>query len=125
MGKSDDGPRSLAVFLTKLEDGEFEQELSKKLHEMGLALDSRLEHSETATGSMIITLKFKADRKAVAIAGDVKSTLPKALRAAHVMWLNAESNFVAENPRQTKLGLREVEAPPAREVPIATEVRGV
>lgn len=117
--EKEEGPRSFAVFLDSLEDGDFARELSKQLHDLGLALDERLETESQACGSMTVSLNFKADKKAVEIKASVSTKHPVAPRAASVCWLTPGSNFSPVNPRQQELPLWGVEGEGGAERPAA------
>jgi hypothetical protein len=55
---------------------------------------------------------------------DIATKEPKAVRTEAVAWLTKGCNPVFENPKQTKLPLVDVSAPPARDVSI-TESKAV
>lgn len=113
--EKDEGPRSFAVFLTQIADGDLDRELSAKLHEVGLALDTEVENVGKAKGEISLTIKFDADRKNVVVSYDAKIKKPAPPRPGTTMWLTPGSNFSPENPRQGKLPLRDVAEVPARE----------
>lgn len=106
-----EGPRSFAVFMRQLADGDAEREASAKLHELLAALR---EEAEAAGGAAKggLTLKFdvKVDKLGqVTINYDVTPKYPKPSRPEARVWLNEGNNVIFENPRQAKLFPREVE----------------
>lgn len=113
-----EGPRSFAVLLTKLRDGEVEAELSEALQKMGKQLAELAYETGKSSGALTLTLSFKADRDGtVDVIADVKLKEPKKKQGRGVFWLTPHGNFAAENPRQTTLPLRPVPAAePTRDV---------
>lgn len=52
----------------------------------------------------------------LAVRADVSITKPKGMPAESLLWPTPEGNLLAEDPRQTKLNLKTVDAEPAREL---------
>lgn len=68
-------------------------------------------------GKLVLTLDVKASTAGtIAIKADVKVTKPKGMPAESLLWPTVEGNLMAEDPRQTKLDLKQVQAEPAREL---------
>ncbi len=53
---------------------------------------------------------------ALAVKAEVSITKPKGLPPESLLWATPEGNLMAEDPRQTKLELRDVTPTPAREL---------
>lgn len=104
------GPRSFAVFVQQLGDGDLNAELSDQLHQLGAALqeESRA-RSDAVVGGLTFKLKAKCDpRGVVHFTWDVKMERPKPKRCGASVWVNREGNFVHDNPKQASLFPREV-----------------
>lgn len=104
------GPRSFAVFIRTLADGEAEEAISGKLYELLAALREAAENKGgSAKGELTLKLSIAVDaRDQVAIKYDVKTKEPAPDHPSAVMWLDKKGHITAENPRQQKLPLREV-----------------
>jgi hypothetical protein len=105
-----EGPRGFAVLLQRIDDGELHEELSTTLQELTEKLTEHAERTEsTAKGSITITLSLAAKANGtVSVEADVKTKEPKAKRPGSVFWVTDGNNLSSENPRQTRLPLREV-----------------
>lgn len=126
--KKDDGPRSFTVFLAQCEDGQLNAELSAQLQRLATTMARHAEHYGAAKGTFSLALSLSMDAMGTTrVKADFKTKEPKAGRLDSTFWLNPSHNFVNENPKQTKLALREVPAPgPARDVGIAErDAKGV
>lgn len=111
MAKNDDeGPRSFSTLLGQLADGEAERDLSEQLLELTKKIqDEALARGDEAKGSLSLKIVITADHKGVATVTytvDVKH--PKRKTSAALYWLTKAGNLTPENPRQTKLPLRDV-----------------
>ncbi len=110
--------RTFGRLLAGLEDGELEAEATHKLHRLTLELIKQAETQAKARGTFTIKLSLVADQGgtvSIDAAIDVKE--PKPTRARTMMWLDKSGSLLNENPKQTKLPLREVPAAkPTREV---------
>lgn len=103
--------RGIGQVLQALEDGQFVADASDKLHELNTKLRKQAEARGKAKGEITIKLKMLADEGgSVNIDGEIAIKEPKPVRARTVAWLTKESVLATENPRQTKLPLREVPA---------------
>lgn len=113
--KKDEGPRSAAVLLQHIDDGELHAELSETIQRVSSELVEIAEHaSGKASGSITLTLKLAAKSNGtVAVSADVKSKTPKVVRPGSTFWLTDGGNLSPENPRQAKLPLKPVEGPTA------------
>jgi hypothetical protein len=111
--EDDASTRSFAVLLTQIDDGSLHAELSEELRKVARELaDYSANHGGKAKGSIIITLGLTADTdNTVSIVGDVKTKTPKAVRPRTITWIDPAGNLVLSNPKQLKLGVREVPAP--------------
>lgn len=107
--KPHEGPRGFAVMLQQVHDGELHGELSAELQKLVALLG---EHStkfqRPAKGAISLTLNITAVGHTVEVVGDVKVKAPKTPRPRSVFWRTDGGNLSVENPRQTKLPLREV-----------------
>jgi len=107
----EEGPRSFAVFLKGLGDGDAEIECSDQLHELGkLLLAESFARGRSVSGELSIRIAFRAEPNGmVSTAYEVKRKDPKRRTTPGVMWLTEGGNFAAENPRQTVIpGVRVV-----------------
>lgn len=115
----EEGPRGFAVLVQQLSDGDCHAEASLALHKLGKAL-LREAHAQRrpVKGELTLKLSLACDaRGVVSVAYDVKRKEPAPARPTATLWLTDQGNLSVDNPRQTKLGLREVSRRgPAREV---------
>lgn len=104
------GPRSFAVFVQQLGDGDLNSELSEAFHKLGCALQNEsLARSEAVGGTLALKLKAKCDpRGVVQFTWDVKMEPPKPKRCGASVWVDRHGHFVHDNPRQKALFPREV-----------------
>lgn len=109
----EEGPRSFAVLLQQVGDGELHDELGAKLQELVAMLKSYSDRFQReGKGSLTLVLNVATlGNGTVTIAGDIKTKTPTAKRAGSVFWLTPGNNLSVENPRQQKLPLREVQLP--------------
>jgi hypothetical protein len=115
MSTQKEGPRSFAVWIGNLGDGEANAELSEELQKLGAALtDEAYRCNKVAKGKLTVTFTLQCDPRGVGnVAWDVNGKPPKKSRAAQAMWINKHGNWVHENPRQQSLpGIREVKQEP-------------
>lgn len=105
----DEGARSFALILGQCEDGQLHAELSEKLQALNANLSKHAESFGKAKGEIVLSLKLSVDQLGTTqIEADIKIKEPKVVRPRSVFWLNSSNNLLNENPRQTKLPLREV-----------------
>lgn len=112
---NDEGPRSFTLMLAQIGDGEAEAVLSREL--FNLAQELRDQAVQTATdkkGELTLTVKLAVDKQAkMMTAGyEVKTKEPKPPRAGSTFFFTPGGNWSLDNPRQQKLALRDVSAPP-------------
>jgi hypothetical protein len=116
----EEGPRSFAHTMATICDGELNSAASEELHAAVKYLEE-----EAAGRRSKVKGKFKLeidlqvdDNGTVLFAYSIKTKVPEPRRQAAVMWITKGGNLSTENPRQTKLPLREVSSrrEPAREV---------
>jgi hypothetical protein len=101
----EEGPRSFAVFLRKLGQGEAESSLSYELHELGKRLQEEAHaRNEKVKGTLTLSLAFEAEpeEELVKVAYDVKAKPPKPRRAKGYFWLTKGGNLSTEQPKDTK-----------------------
>lgn len=116
----EEGPRSFAVFLRALAEGQAETDLSVALHELAVRCkeDARLSGGKVS-GKLTFELSLHADIKGpVILKYSVSVKRPKRRTPDGAMWLTKGGNLTPHNPKQGRLGLHEVagaEQPP-REV---------
>jgi hypothetical protein len=105
-----EGPRSFARFIENVGDGDFHQDASDALFELGKAIqDLALRTESKVKGKLTLTIDMSCDaRGVVGVNVDVVTKKPKAKRAPAQAWITKHGNVVFEHPRQTKLPLREV-----------------
>lgn len=121
--------RNFGGLLQNLEDGKLIADLGVELEGLNAKLLRETQGGGKAKGELRLTLKLAADGAGIVqIDGEITVKAPKPARQRSVMWMTKEGSLATENPRQTKLPLREVAPPPAeqREAPIAaTDARSV
>lgn len=110
--------RSAAVLLPQIDEGALNAELSgaihattRKLYEMAVA------YAKDTKGKVVLTIGLEVSPQGyVVVRGGVESKVPRARPTAGHFWLSPGGNLVLENPRQQKLPLRDINAPPQRPV---------
>jgi hypothetical protein len=103
--------RNFGGLLQHLEDGQLLSDLGDKLDELNLKLVKQAEAIGVAKGELRLTIKLKADGHGIVEAdSSIDMKEPKPARMRSVLWLTKAGKLVAENPKQTKLPLREVPA---------------
>lgn len=128
MGTNQEGARGFATILAQIGDGVLHSELSEKLQALNTVLFAHAEKFSNAKGEITLTLKLSMDSMGTTdVTSEIKVKEPKRVSPKSVFWLSKGNNLVNENPKQTKLPLREVSASgkqEPRDVP-ATDVRNV
>ena len=109
-----EGPRSFARVIAELNHGSFEAEMAGELHQLLDRLAKEAGNRGKAKGKIGITLAIEvAANGVVTITSDKKIVEPKVERGQSIFWLTRGGNLTNQDPKQTKLPLREVEAPRA------------
>ncbi|MFZ5896779.1 MAG: hypothetical protein ACOY0T_37330 [Myxococcota bacterium] len=105
-----DSPRSFAVFLRQLADGEAERDLANAQHELIAKCRQEAESiNGEVKGTLTLQLTYAVDvRDQITVSYKITGKEPPALRPKAVAWLNKAGHITFENPRQQKLPLREV-----------------
>lgn len=125
-----EGTRGFAHVLGHIGEGELSIEIAKQQQRLVNALtDHAYTYQAKAKGSLTLALSYVAEPDGtVRILGEVKIKEPKPKARGALFWATKQGNLLAENPRQTKLPLREVAGQgPAREVeakPVAVKEAG-
>lgn len=115
--KDEEGARSFALLLQQLGEGTLNAELSETLHEMNTRLSAHAIDFGKAKGTLTLAIEIEIDRDGVVtLRPDVKKKMPKPARKAGRYWLTPGNNLSPENPKQTKLNLKEVPAARVREI---------
>jgi hypothetical protein len=113
--ENENGARGFAVILQQINEGTLHAELSEELQRLSKVLEAHANETGKAKGTLTLKLALEVDHLGVArIFPEVVVKEPKPLRGAAVFWLDKASNLLPENPKQTKLPLREV---PKRDEP--------
>lgn len=109
----DEGPRSFAVFIQALAEGDANAELSQELHRLGKILRKEADHrGEEVSGAMTVVFRVTADPRGTAhFKWSVKLKEPEKKRVGAAMWTTRAGNFVNADPRQPELFPREVRTP--------------
>lgn len=107
---SAEGAHSFAVFVSHLEDGDFNVRMSQQLQRLTRALQAEMhEKGVEQEGALSLTLKFSlAPSGLLTISYDSKLKLPSGPKGSSVAYATAGGNVTFVNPRQQELGLREV-----------------
>lgn len=106
------GPRSFSVFLTKVGEGDCEQQLSQEMQTLMKAVIAQAKaQSKAVTGTLSLTLSFAGeDTGVVNVRYEIKRKEPKPRRPTSVFWIGRDGNVVDENPKQKRLPFRDVSA---------------
>jgi hypothetical protein len=117
--KKEEGARGFAVLLQEVEDGELHTDLSTQVQALVKSLTEHAYfYNAAAKGKIALTLNLKCDERGVVeITSEVKTTEPKRRRAKSTFWATDGNNLSPNNPKQTKLPLREVPRGASAEVP--------
>lgn len=111
--------RGFAMLLTQIDEGRLHAELSDELKRVSSELHRwAVNNGGLAKGSVSLTLVMAADANdTITIRGEVKTKTPPEPKGRTVTWLGPDNELHLSNPKQLKLGVREVPAPaPTREV---------
>jgi len=73
------------------------------------------QHEKAGTLTLKVSIK-PSTAGALAVKAEVSITKPKGLPPESLLWATPDGNLIAEDPRQTKLDLREVTPEPKREL---------
>lgn len=103
-------PRSFAVFLGQVADGDLEREAAKVLYDLVQTLKAEaIPAGGAAKGAITLKLNIEVDiRGQVTVGYDINAKEPTPSRTKSTMWINEDGNVVFEPPRQGKLFPREV-----------------
>jgi hypothetical protein len=113
--QKEEGARGFAPFLQQVDDGELHLEVSKTTQELiGDLYAYANKYQRDGKGTLTLTLNFAVHGNGgISVVGDVKTKKPKTPRAPSMFFRTPGNNLSLENPRQTKLPLREVPAAPS------------
>ena len=108
-------PRTFAALLTALDEGRLHGELSDTLDELAAELHRwAASNGGKAKGELNLKLLFEAaSDNTITIVGKVTSKSPPEPAGRTITWLGPDNKLHLSNPRQLKLGVREV-PPPTR-----------
>lgn len=126
--KPNTGPRNFGVFLSQIEDGVLQADLSEELQRANLELAKHAENHGKATGTITLVLALKHDRNGVVDVGaEIKSKMPKSSRARSVFWADPiTGNLSNKNPKQESLPFKAIAADsPAKDLGGPTVAREV
>lgn len=119
---SEEGPRSFALVLQQVADGQCHIDASEELHAL-LAECARVANATRgeAKGELLLKLSFSVEAEPsslVSVKYSIKTKAPEKKRPAGLFWLTKGKNLSQQNPRQQQLPLREVnkDMPPPVEV---------
>jgi hypothetical protein len=101
--KEEEGPRSFAVFLRQLANGEAESVLSYEQHELLKILKDESEHRHgKVKGSLTVKLHFTAEEGIVDVRYETKSAPPKRSTSTGRFWLTEGANLSPKPTKQTE-----------------------
>jgi hypothetical protein len=115
-------PRTFGALLAALDEGRLHSELTETLDEVAAELYRwAVNNGGKAKGEMSLKLSFEAaSDNTIVIVGKVTHKTPPEPTGRTIVWLGSDSKLHLANPRQLKLGVREVPAPTrAAEAPAA------
>lgn len=96
-------PKSFAVVLAGLEDGAFNDQLSREVQDLIADMqDHATAFGGTAKGKISISLDVTFDKGVFEIAAEKKITAPKERKSKSILWADKDNNFTEENPRQRR-----------------------
>jgi hypothetical protein len=123
---TEEGPRSFAVFIQEISNGEIEAEASIEQQKLLAALeDDAGQRGSKVSGSLTLTIKYEVDNKGnCAVSHAVEKKLPKKLRGGGVCWITKGSNYSLDPPKK-KTGIRNVSNSERIEEPAKQAVRSV
>lgn len=111
-------------FLRQIEYGAFADEAAEALADVVAAIENaHLAGTKGAAGKITLTIALKRDGGAIAVAPDIKTTLPKVVREKGYFYATKDHGLTREDPRQQKIDLRVIDAPSTRVVDVTTDVR--
>jgi hypothetical protein len=106
-----EGPRGFAQLFRQIDDGELDAEAAREVLNVATSCrDYARKYMRDGRGTLTITLSFASNGDTTAVRGEVKTKLPKTVRAGSTFFHTKGGNLTVENPRQQKLPLREVPA---------------
>ena len=107
--KGEQGARAFSVFLHKVGDGDCHRELSQELHELAKTLLVQSQNQARAVrGSLTLTLNIAGEGGLLDVTYAISRKDPKPRRPRSTFWTAKDGNVVDENPKQLKLGVRDV-----------------
>jgi hypothetical protein len=121
---TEEGPRSFAVFIQEISNGEIEAEAAVEQQKLLAALeDEASQRGAKVKGTLTLTITYEVDNKGnCSVSHAVEKKLPKKLRGGGVCWITKGSNYSLEPPKK-KQGIREVTS--TLEEPAARAARSV
>jgi hypothetical protein len=113
MSTKEEGIRPFEAWFRQVDEGALHAEASDEAHRLFAELeDHALASNAKAKGKLTITIDVTASPKGtISVVGNVTRKAPKKKTGESIFWLTKGRNLTAENPRQTKLPLREVPPP--------------
>ena len=101
---NDKAPKSFALFLQTLEDGQLNDELSEALQDLSRKLhDHSLNYGSKGKGKIAIGLEFIYEKGVFDIRSSIKVTEPVAPRIRSIAWSDINHNLVPNNPKQNDM----------------------
>lgn len=119
--KPNTGPRNFGVFLSQIEDGVLQADLSEELKRVTAELSTHAQRtSRKAKGSITLTINLAHDETGVVdVDCEVKSKTPKTSRARSVFWNDGHDNLSSKNPKQETLNFKSVPSDsPAKDISV-------
>lgn len=110
-GKQAEGVRDFGVILTQIEHGGLMVELSNAQHQLTTDLQEHAATNAKAKGSIVLTINYEHDSFGkVLIRSSVKTKAPQRTAEASVFWTDKDGHLVNQDPRQTRLEFKDVNA---------------
>lgn len=104
-------PRDFTVLLAQIEDGGLRNELSEEVHELNTELAALAYDNGKAKGSITLTINFAHTGNGVVhVTRSIATKVPKVTGGESIFWVNGAGQLVNENPKQQKLGFKDVNA---------------
>jgi hypothetical protein len=114
------GPRSFAVLLQQIAEGECHTQLSEEFHQLVRAASKQAKARVAAVkGTLTLKITVNVDENDVVdLHYDIGRKEPAPRRARSAFWVDKTGNLTVSNPKQIELGLRSVgsDKRPARDV---------
>lgn len=96
-------PKSFAVVLANLEDGAFNDQLSREVQGLIADMsDHAAVYGGSSRGKISLSIDLVLDKGVFEISAEKKITAPKERKSKSIFWADKDNNLTEENPRQKR-----------------------